>query len=262
MGAVRYYSSFAQNRLLNALECASCGRIASRLERLDLETGHMICRASDRIGHAYFPCTAILSVQTMLSEGSSIETANIGHEGAFGLFEAMYTQSSFSQCSVLTPGSVLRIPFDVLRYSFERNAQTRYAFVTYTEALRGQIQQAVACYALHMVQERLCRWLLRIHDRIKNEDLPFTHEFLAHLLGANRKSVTLALQAMQKARLIDYHRGRIQILDRPGLERASCECYVVMKDALPPSACVPSTLERTCGHWGLAASLIPMPYCT
>ena len=256
MGGERFSSSFAQNRLLSALEYTSRAQIASRAERLDLETGHMICWASDHIDHAYFPCTAILSVQTMLSDGSSIETANIGHEGAFGLFEAMYTRWSFSQCSVLTPGSVLRIPFDVLRYSFERNAQTRNVFVTYTEALRGQIQQTVACYALHRVQERLCGWLLRIHDRIKNKDLPFTHEFLAHLLGANRKSVTLALQAMQKAGLIDYHRGRIHVLDRTGLEKASCECYIAMKDALPRSACVPSPLEGPYGHGGL--TLVPM----
>ncbi len=222
------------NRLLSSLDALSRERIEPHIERLEAKAGHVVCWAGDRADHVYFPDGAILSVRTILADGSSIETANIGREGAFCLFEAMYTHSCFSECLVLMPGGLLRLPFNVLRFVFEHNAQARSLFINYTEALRNQIQQAVACYASHTVQARLSRWLLGIHDRTGHQDLPFTHEFLAHLLGANRKSVTLALQAMQMAGLISYHRGRIQILDCSGIEKSACECYSVMKNASPP----------------------------
>ncbi|HUI21362.1 MAG TPA: Crp/Fnr family transcriptional regulator [Methylocella sp.] len=216
------------NRLLRAFDHVSWARTSNVAERIEAKEGSVLCWAGDRIEHVYFPENAILSVLTILADGSAIETANIGREGAFGLFEAMYTHSSFSQCLVQTPGTLMRVPFDVLRYLFEHNPQIRALFVCYTEALRAQIQQTVACYASHTTQERLCRWLLVMADRA-GQDLRFTHEFLAHILGANRKSVTLAMQAMHRAGLVNYQRGRIRILDRPGLEKASCECYAALK---------------------------------
>ena len=159
----------AGNRLLNSLDNVDRARLESHIERLEAKAGHIVCSAGDRIDHAYFPNGAILSVIALLADGSSIETVNIGREGAFGLFEAMYTHSTFSQCLTLFQGSLLRVPFDVLRHLFEQSAHTRSLFISYTEALRGQIQQAVACYASHTVRQKICRWLLMIHDRLEDQ---------------------------------------------------------------------------------------------
>jgi CRP-like cAMP-binding protein len=163
-------------------------------------------------------------------DGTAIETANIGREGAFGLFAAMYSRTSFNRSLVQLQGAMVRVRIDILHVEFERSAQIRNLFVSYSETLLAQIQQTVACNALHTTQQRICRWLLMMHDRADGRYLGYTHEFLADVLGVNRKSVTLAAQALQREGLINYHRGTIQVLDRFGLEKASCECYAVVKN--------------------------------
>ena len=163
-------------------------------------------------------------------DGTAIETANIGREGAFGLFAAMYSRTSFNRSLVQLQGAMFRVRIDILHVEFERSAQIRNLFVSYSETLLAQIQQTVACNALHTTQQRICRWLLMMHDRADGRYLGYTHEFLADVLGVNRKSVTLAAQALQREGLINYHRGTIQVLDRFGLEKASCECYAVVKN--------------------------------
>jgi hypothetical protein len=169
-----------------------------------------------------------LSLLTVLENGSAIETANIGREGAFRLFAAMYSRVSFNRCLVQLEGAVVRCPIELLQSEFKRSEQVRDLFVSYSETLLSQVQQTVACNAMHTTEERMCRWLLMMHDRAEGEALPYTHEFLSHMLGANRKSVTLAAQSLQLAGLISYRRGRIQVLDRRGLEKASCECYAIV----------------------------------
>ncbi len=125
---------------------------------------------------------------------------------------------------------MLRCPIELLQSEFKHSEHVRNLFVSYSETVLSQVQQTVACNALHTTEERMCRWLLMMHDRAEGEALPYTHEFLSHMLGANRKSVTLAAQSMHTAGLISYHRGKIQVLDRPGLEKASCECYAIVKE--------------------------------
>jgi len=231
------------NRLLGALEPASRKRLAPHLVPVTLKLGAMVCDAGGILKHAYFPEGAVLSLLTVLENGSAIETANIGREGAFGLFAAMYSRVSFNRCIVQLEGRMLRCPIGFLQSEFKTSEHARDLFVSYSETLLSQVQQTVACNALHTTEERMCRWLLMMHDRAQGEPLTYTHEFLAHILGANRKSVTLAAQSLQNAGLISYRRGKMQVLDRAGLERASCECYAIVKarfDAFltPPSTAV------------------------
>ena len=139
-------------------------------------------------------------------------------------------------------------PAELLQSEFKSSEHVRSLFVSYSETLLSQVQQTVACNALHTTEERICRWLLMMHDRAEGEALPYTHEFLSHMLGANRKSVTLAAQALQTAGLITYRRGKILVIDRPGLEEASCECYAIVRrrfDAFltPPSTAVQDDAE-------------------
>ena len=218
------------NQLLGALETASRKRIDPHLEPIKHKLGHVVCEAGGLLKHAYFPEGGVLSLLTVLENGSAIETANIGREGAFGLFAAMYSRVSFNRCLVQLEGSMVRCPIELLRSEFECSEHVRDLFVSYSETLLAQVQQTVACNALHTTEERVSRWLLMMHDRAEGEALPYTHEFLSHMLGANRKSVTIAALSLQAAGLISYHRGKIQILDRPGLEKASCECYVVVRE--------------------------------
>jgi CRP-like cAMP-binding protein len=218
------------NRLLGALETASRRRIDPYLEPVTLKLGVIVCEAGGLLKHAYFPQGAVLSLLTVLENGSAIETANIGREGAFGLFAAMYSRVSFNRCLVQLEGGIVRCPIELLQSEFKRSEYVRDLFVSYSETLLSQVQQSVACNAMHSTEERMCRWLLMMHDRAEGEALPYTHEFLSHMLGANRKSVTLAARSLQIAGLISYRRGQIKVLDRDGLEKASCECYAVVKE--------------------------------
>jgi len=227
--------------LLGAMEAASRARIAPHLEPLVLKLGDVVCEAGGVLKHAYFPQSAVLSLLTVLENGSAIETANIGREGAFGLFAAMYSRVSFNRCLVQFEGGMVRCPIDFLRSEFEHSEHVRNLFVSYSETLLSQVQQTVACNALHSTEERMCRWLLMMHDRAEGEALPYTHEFLSHMLGANRKSVTLAAQSLQAAGLISYRRGKIQVVNRAGLEQASCECYAIVRERFEAFLTPPST---------------------
>ena len=216
--------------MLGALQAASHKRIAPHLEQVNLKLGAVVCEAGGLLKHAYFPQGSVLSLLTVLENGSAIETANIGREGAFGLFAAMYSRVSFNRCIVQLEGRIVRCPIELLQSEFKNSEHVRNLFVSYSETQLSQVQQTVACNAMHTTEERMCRWLLMMHDRAEGEPLTYTHEFLAHILGANRKSVTLAAQSMQTAGLISYHRGTMQVLNRKGMEKASCECYAIVKE--------------------------------
>jgi CRP-like cAMP-binding protein len=231
------------NRLLGALEPASRKRIGPHLQPITFKLGAVVCEAGGLLKHAYFPQGSVLSLLTILENGSAIETANIGREGAFGLFAAMYSRVSFNRCLVQLEGDMVRCPIAILQSEFRNSEHVRNLFVSYSETLLSQVQQTVACNSMHTTEERICRWLLMMHDRAQGKALPYTHEFLSHMLGANRKSVTLAAQAMQAAGLISYRRGKIMVIDRPGLEKASCECYAIVKERFdaflkPPASAV------------------------
>src|SRR5512132_2932633 len=200
------------NQLLGALETASRKRIFPHLEPIELKLGAVVCEAGGLLKHAYFPEGSVLSLLTVLENGSAIETANIGREGAFGLFAAMYSRVSFNRCLVQLEGGMVRCPIELLQSEFRSSEHVRNLFVSYAETLLSQVQQTVACNALHSTEDRMCRWLLMMHDRAEGESLTYTHEFLAHILGANRKSVTVAAQSLQTAGFISYSRGRIQVL--------------------------------------------------
>lgn len=229
------------NLILGALEPASFKRLEPHLEPIRIKLGAVVCDAGGLLKHAYFPQGCVLSLLTVLESGAAIETANIGREGAFGLFAAMYSRVSFNRCLVQMEGAMVRCPIALLQSEFRNSEHVRDLFVSYSETLLSQVQQTVACNAMHPTEARMCRWLLMMHDRAEGETLPYTHEFLSHMLGANRKSVTLAAQSMQAAGLISYRRGKIEVLDRAGLEKASCECYAVVRERFDAFLTPPST---------------------
>ncbi|TRW14779.1 Crp/Fnr family transcriptional regulator [Glacieibacterium frigidum] len=230
-----------KNQLLGAFTADALDRIMPHMKRVDLKLGAVVCEAGASLSHAYFPEGAVLSLLTVLENGSEIECANIGREGAFGLFSAMYSRTSFNRCTVQLEGPMLRCPIEPLQKEFHGSSQMQDLFVSYSETLLSQVMQTVACNSLHTVEERLCRWLLMMHDRAEGEKLTYTHEFLSRMMGANRTSVTQAAQSLQNKGLIAYRRGLMQVVDRAGLEAAACECYAIVRtrfDAFltPPSS--------------------------
>lgn len=234
------------NRLLGAFTREAHDRIMPHMEAVDLKLGTTVCEAGGQLTYAYFPEGSVLSLLTVLENGSEIECANIGREGAFGLFAAMYSRVSYSRCTVQLQGPLVRCKIEPLQEEFQNSAHMQDLFFSYSETLMSQVMQTVACNSLHSVEERLCRWLLMMHDRAEGENLTYTHEFLARIMGANRTSVTLAAQSLQNKGLISYRRGMMQVVDRPGLEDATCECYQIVKarfDAFlnPPSTAFQET---------------------
>jgi CRP-like cAMP-binding protein len=235
-----------KNQLIGAFEPAVHRKIMQHMQPVHLKLGAVVCEAGGLLEHAYFPQGCVLSLLTVLDNGSEIECANIGREGAFGLFSAMYSRVSFNRCMVQLEGPMLRCEIQYLQSVFHSSAHIQDLFVSYSETLLSQVMQTVACNSLHTVEERMCRWLLMMHDRAEGEMLTYTHEFLSRIMGANRTSVTIAAQSLQNQGLISYRRGLMQVLDRAGLERSSCECYAVVKarfDAFltPPASAVQET---------------------
>jgi CRP-like cAMP-binding protein len=230
-----------KNQLLCALQPVIRKRIEPFLKSVDYKLGDVVCEAGGLIEHAYFPEGCVLSLLTVLDNGDAIETANIGREGAFGLFAAMYSRVSFNRSLVQLAGPMVRCPITVLQSEFHSSAHVQDLFVSYSETLLSQVQQTVACNAMHSTEERVCRWLLMMHDRAEGETLTYTHEFLAAILGSNRKSITIAAQNLQATGLITYRRGMMQVLDRPELEKASCECYSIVKRRFDAFLIRPST---------------------
>jgi CRP-like cAMP-binding protein len=251
MGQPQIEKVLHKNQLLGAFEPDARARILTHVRPATLKLGTVVCEAGGLLKYAYFPEGSVLSLLTVLENGATIECANIGREGAFGLFAAMYSRVSFNQCVVQLQGPMIRCPIEPLRSEFEKSEHLQDLFVSYSETLLSQVMQTVACNALHTVEERICRWLLMMHDRAEGEALNYTHEFLSRILGANRVSVTLAAQSLQRAGLISYRRGVMQVSDRAGMEKASCECYAVVKarfDAFlrpPPTAVQETETGRT-----------------
>jgi CRP-like cAMP-binding protein len=233
-----------KNQLLGALEPAALARIMNVARPVTLKLGTVVCESGGILKHVYFPEGSVLSLLTVVENGTAIECANIGREGAFGLFAAMYSRVSFNQCVVQLEGRMLRCPIEPLHTEFKKSEHVRDLFVSYSETLLSQVMQTVACNSLHSVEERMCRWLLMMHDRAEGELLTYTHEFLAHMLGANRTSITLAASSLQQAGLISYRRGTMQIKNRAGLEKACCECYGVVKERFDAFLKPPSTAVR------------------
>lgn len=230
-----------ENQLLGAFTKEAYDRIMPHMTEVDLKLGATVCEAGGFLTHAYFPQGCVLSLLTVLENGSEIECANIGREGAFGLFAAMYSRASFNRCTVQLQGPMIRCDITPLRTEFQNSAHMQDLFVSYSETLLSQVMQTAACNSLHSIEERLGRWLLMMHDRAEGKSLTYTHEFLSRIMGANRTSVTLAAQSLQNKGLISYRRGAMQVLDRLGLEDATCECYQVVKERFETFLNPPST---------------------
>jgi CRP-like cAMP-binding protein len=219
-----------RNKLLARLPQEQYRTLFGRLKTIQLKAGDNLYEPKTEIEYAYFPNSGTLSAVCVLSAGNMIEVATIGNEGAVGVMSFLDKQTSPHRVFCQVPGEALRIAIRDLREAALREDSLRMLLVNYQAAFMFQVSQSVACNGSHIVEERCCRWLLMTLDRVDGDVIELTHEFLSAMLGVRRSSVTETLQVLKQRELIDYGRGKIQVLDRDRLEDGSCECYRAVRD--------------------------------
>ncbi len=232
-GAAGFQSRLApdprQNLLLASLPEADWQRWQPQLELVAMPLGQVLHESGVALSHAYFPTSAIVSLQYMTESGATAQIAVVGNEGIVGTPLFMGGGSTPGRAVVQSAGEGFRLPGPAIKEAFVRSAPVMQVLLRYTQALIAQMAQTAVCNRHHTVDQQLCRWLLLSLDRRSGNELVVTQELISHMLGVRREGVTEAALALQRAELISYRRGHITVLDRPGLEKRSCECYAVVK---------------------------------
>jgi CRP-like cAMP-binding protein len=191
--------------------------------------GHVLYESGNQLNHVYFPTTAIVSLLYVMEDGASAEIAVVGNEGIIGIALFMGGETTPNRAVVQSAGHAFRLKGQLLKDEFNRSGVLQYLLLRYTQALLTQMAQTAVCNRHHSVDQQLCRWLLLSLDRLSSNTLTMTQELIANMLGVRREGVTEAAGSLQNAGLIHYSRGRIDVLNRPGLEARACECYAVVK---------------------------------
>jgi len=217
------------NRLLNAIPRAVYERLLPHMKPVSLVLKQVLYERDAPIPHVYFPNGGVVSLLIEMDDGAAVEVATIGNEGLVGLPVFLGVDLSAERAIVQIAGGALRMPAAVFVREVRPGSPLHDLLRRYTQALMMAMAQMAACNRLHPLEERYARWLLQTHDRVRADDFPMTHEFLAQMLGVRRATVTVAAGVLQQAGLIRYSRGVVTILDRPGLEAASCECYRLIR---------------------------------
>lgn len=195
-----------------------------------MKTKQLFYGLDDPIREIVFLNGGVASVTTVLQDGRMIENATIGREGLLGIESAYGAATSSGEVMMQVPDTDAEfLPVVAFKAELDRRAGLFDAVQRYSQALMKLMMQSTACMAAHPVLERCCRWLLMTHDRVGADEFRLSQEFLAVMLGSARPTVSLVASTLQKAGLIAYSRGRIRIVDRAGLESASCECYATVK---------------------------------
>lgn len=218
-----------QNDLLSALPLDEYQRLAPDLEKVDLVLGDSLVESGQAMQHVYFPTDSIVSLLCVMEDGDSTEIAVVGAEGIVGISLFMGGETTPSRAIVQSAGTAYRLKGHLLKDEFYRAGALQGLLLRYTQALLTQMAQTAVCNRHHSLDQQLCRWLLLSLDRLPTHELLMTQELIANMLGVRREGVTESAGKLQKAGLISYHRGRITILDRPGLEERVCECYAVVR---------------------------------
>ena len=218
------------NYLLASLADADLQRLLPHLESIQMPLGWAIYESGGHMEYVYFPTDGIVSLLYVMENGESAEIAVTGTEGLIGISLFMGGESTTSRAVVQSEGHAYRLPARFLKHEFERGGDLQHLLLRFTQALITQMAQTAVCNRHHSLDQQLCRWLLLLSlDRLSGNELVMTQELIANMLGVRREGVTESALKLQKLGLISYTRGRITVLDRPGLEQRTCECYAVVK---------------------------------
>lgn len=211
-----------------ALPRAARTQLLAHCEPVELVAGVILSEADEPCQHAYFPLVGLISLGTTLRGRQPLELGLIGNEGMLGVTLGLGVAAAPMRAVVQGPGSALRLTAIQLGDELKNNLPLVHILNRYLYVLITQLSHAAACTHFHEIEQRLARWLLMTHDRVHANHFHITHEFLANMLGVRRSGITIAAGALQQRGLIRYTRGEIRVLDRPGLEDASCHCYEVL----------------------------------
>lgn len=217
------------NHLLNVLPEQERARIFPQLKLVKLGLGESLYESGYMLNHVYFPTTAIVSLLSVMENGSSAEIAVIGNDGIIGIALFMGGETMLNRAVVQSGGFAYQLEARFLKQEFNRVGPLQHLLLRYVMALLSQMSQTAVCNRHHSVDQQLCRWLLLSLDRLPSNVLSMTQELIANMLGVRREGVTEAAGKLQSVGLIQYNRGHITILDREGLEERVCECYEVVK---------------------------------
>lgn len=226
-----------QNQLLAALQPAELTRLLPHLQLVLLPLGQMLYRPGEELQHAFFPTTAIVSLHYVTESGAAMETAGVGNEGVVGITLVLGGDCLPGAAMVQTAGNAYRLDRRHLQQEFLRAGNIQTLLLRYARALLVQMAQTAVCNCHHVLEQRLCRWLLLTLDRSASDDLVVTQELVAGILGVRRESITEAAGNLQRAGYINSRRGHISITDRAGLEAAACECYDVISRQIGRHSC-------------------------
>lgn len=219
---------FAKNRILEALPPEEFRRISPFLTSVQLEFKKSLYKPDQPITQVWFPDSGVCSVMSVMRNGTSAEVGTIGNEGVTGVAVFFGDTAEPSESLVQVPGAGRSLPAAVFRKEIAQKGRLYELISHYAHALMVQLMQSAACNALHPVEKRGCRWLLRTHDRVFTDEFMLTHEFLGLMLGVRRQTITVIARDLQRAGLIKYRHGHVTILNREGLEQGSCECYGIV----------------------------------
>ena len=226
---VRATAVSVRNRLLTALDARDLNHLIAHLEEDFYPSGSILIEPNEKTDYVYFPYNCVVSLINTVDGGSTVEVGTVGNEGMAGLAIFLDADATPSRTLVQVSGDMARLPADKFREHSDSSPGFRKFLNRYTLAFIAQVSQTATCNRAHTIDERCARWLLMTHDRVTSDTFNLTHEFLAFMLGVRRAGVTVAAGILQKAGLITYKRGNITVLDRPGLEGASCECYGLVR---------------------------------
>jgi CRP-like cAMP-binding protein len=213
------------NRLLARLDPEDYDALMREAKVVSLKFRKRLLRQDERVDAVYFPMTAMISMLVTTDGQPHMELATIGREGVVGASELLQTRGAMGLNLIQIPGTSVRIDADAFRKVISTRPLIEWQIHQHLYELTRQILQGAACNRLHTMEERCARWLLMTHDRAGENTFPLTQEFLSHMLGVRRSTVNVATGMLKKAGFIRYVRGMLTIIDRPGLESASCECY-------------------------------------
>lgn len=223
--------AFSENRILAALPSEEYARLAPHLDCVKLQPLEILAHSGEPLHYAYFPLSGIISIVAIDADGGTVEVGTVGREGMAGLPAFLGAPNSPFQTMGQVPGFHARLPMERLLAVAVPGTTLHTILLRYAQAYYVLAGQSAACNRLHSMEERCARWLLLTHDRVTQDSFPLTQEVLAQMLGVRRPNVTVAAGILQKAGLITYRRGVITILDRDGLEAATCECYTIVEAA-------------------------------
>lgn len=230
MIALNRLASPVENGLLAALPSEEFERLRPQMRTVQLRYKQTIHRSGESIRWVYFPITAVVALTSILQDGSSAELGLVGCEGMAGLSALLGSDSTPFDVVVQIPGTAYQMCAGALTEEAGRPGPLGAGLLRYTLAFLGQVAQGISCTCHHDVTQRLARYLLMMRDRVATDRLPLTHEFLGQMLGVGRPSVTLTLDALQKAGLVRLSRGNVTVVDPQGLEAMACECYQSIRD--------------------------------